>query len=65
MLIDSITPTGIAMPFISAGGTSLSVFMGAIGILCNVGKNKEDGENFKKSKFEINLFKKDKKDNVS
>ena len=30
------------MPFISAGGTSLSVFMGAIGILCNVGKVKEN-----------------------
>ncbi|MBE5757622.1 MAG: hypothetical protein E7345_01650 [Clostridiales bacterium] len=28
------------MPFISAGGTSLSVFMGAIGVLCNVGKGK-------------------------
>lgn len=37
----SIPPTGIPMPFISAGGTSLSVFMGAIGILCNVGKSKE------------------------
>ena len=61
----SIPPTGIPMPFISAGGTSLSVFMGAIGILCNVGKSKEDGENFKKSKFGINLFKKDKKNNVS
>ena len=61
----SIPPTGIPMPFISAGGTSLSVFMGAIGILCNVGKYKEDSENFKKSKFDINMFKKDKKNNVS
>ena len=40
MLIGSISPTGIPMPFISAGGTSLSVFMGAIGVLCNVGKSK-------------------------
>jgi cell division protein FtsW len=39
MLRGSIPPTGIPMPFIFAGGTSLSVFMGAIGILCNVGKN--------------------------
>ncbi len=31
-----IPPTGIPLPFISAGGTSLSVFMGAIGILLNV-----------------------------
>ena len=40
----SIPPTGIPMPFISAGGTSLSVFMGAIGVLYNVGSNvnKED-----------------------
>jgi cell division protein FtsW (lipid II flippase) len=37
------------MPFISAGGTSLSVFMGAIGVLCNVGKLHERSEEFKKS----------------
>ena len=39
MLKGAISPTGIPMPFISAGGTSLSVFMGEIGILCNVGKS--------------------------
>lgn len=49
----SIPPTGIPMPFISAGGTSLSVFMGAIGILCNVGKSKESSEEFKKMSFKI------------
>ena len=54
-------PTGIPMPFISAGGTSLSVFMGAIGILCNVGKSKESGGEFKKSSFKINWFKEKKK----
>ncbi len=37
----SIPPTGIPLPFISAGGTSLMVFMGAIGVLCNVAKNGE------------------------
>ena len=58
----SIPPTGIPMPFISAGGTSLSVFMGAIGILVNVGRSNEVCGKFKKSKFEINLFK-DKKNN--
>jgi len=57
----SIPPTGIPMPFISAGGTSLSVFMGAIGILCNVGKCKESSEEFKKSKMAMNLFKSKKK----
>jgi len=55
----SIPPTGIPMPFISAGGTSLSVFMGAIGVLCNVGKNKENREEFKK-KSEILQFQKNK-----
>ena len=38
MLRGSIPPTGIPLPLISAGGTSLMVFMGAIGVLCNVGK---------------------------
>ena len=61
MLTGSIPPTGIPMPFISAGGTSLSVFMGAIGILCNVGKSKENGGEFKKSRFGLDLFKRDKK----
>ncbi len=52
----SIPPTGIPMPFVSAGGTSLSVFMGAIGILCNVGKRSENTQNaFVFMKF--NIFK--------
>ena len=55
MLTGSIPPTGIPMSFISAGGTSLSVFMGAIGILCNVGKNNGSREEFKNAKLEINL----------
>ena len=49
------------MPFISAGGTSLSVFMGAIGILCNVGKSKGNSGEFKKSRFGLDLFKIEKK----
>ena len=61
MLRGGIPPTGIYMPYISAGGTSLSVFMGVICILCNVGKSKESGEEFKKSSFKINLFKDKKK----
>ena len=35
----SIPPTGIPLPFISAGGTSLIMFMGAMGILFNVANN--------------------------
>lgn len=34
----SIPPTGIPLPFMSAGGTSLMVFMGAIGILLNISR---------------------------
>ncbi|MBR4745387.1 MAG: putative lipid II flippase FtsW, partial [Clostridia bacterium] len=47
-----IPPTGIPLPFISAGGTSLSVFMGAIGILLNVDRAKQ--LNFS---FNFNVFK--------
>ena len=39
------------MPFVSAGGTSLSVFMGAIGVLSNVGRGKENSKDISKSKF--------------
>ncbi len=38
----SIPPTGLPLPFISAGSTSLIVLMGAIGVLCNVGKSKDN-----------------------
>ena len=44
MLIGSIPPTGIPMPFISAGGTSLSVFMGAIGVVLNVDRQSRGGD---------------------
>lgn len=38
----SIPPTGIPLPFMSAGGTSLMVFMGAVGMLLNIGKPREN-----------------------
>ncbi|MBE5738173.1 MAG: putative lipid II flippase FtsW [Clostridiales bacterium] len=47
----SIPPTGIPLPFMSAGGTSLMVFMAAIGILCNVGRSNQESANG------FNLFK--------
>lgn len=58
----SIPPTGIPMPFISAGGTSLSVFMGAIGILCNVGKSGENMRKFISNNFGIKIWKNKVKD---
>ena len=36
MLRGSIPPTGLPLPFISAGSTSLLIFMSAIGIVLNV-----------------------------
>jgi len=34
----SIPPTGLPLPFISFGGTSLAVFLGAVGVVLNVDK---------------------------
>ena len=54
----SIPPTGIPMPFVSAGGTSLSVFMGAIGILCNVGRKSHNAQSlFEFKKINMNKTK--------
>ena len=53
----SIPPTGIPLPFISAGGTSLIVFMSAIGVLCNVAKGAESREKLKKNIFKTNWLK--------
>jgi hypothetical protein len=44
-----------------SGGTSLSVFMGAIGILCNVEKSNESREELKKNKFVFGGVKKKNK----
>ncbi|MGI6004230.1 MAG: putative lipid II flippase FtsW [Christensenellales bacterium] len=35
----SMPPTGIPLPFVSAGGSSLTIFMACIGILANISKN--------------------------
>lgn len=37
----SIPPTGLPLPLISAGNTSLSVFLFSFGVLFNISKNKE------------------------
>src|SRR6056297_2641242 len=38
VVTSSMPPTGIALPFISAGGTSLVILLGSIGILLNISK---------------------------
>lgn len=42
----SIPPTGVPLPFISAGSSSLIVFMGAIGLCLNVYKNRNNERYF-------------------
>jgi len=47
MLTGSIPPTGIPLPFITAGGGgggSLVVFMASIGIFINIAKNSKSEE---------------------
>jgi cell division protein FtsW len=39
----TIPPTGVPLPFISFGGTSLAVYMGAIGIVLNVARFNKRG----------------------
>ena len=60
----SIPPTGIPLPFMSAGSSSLIVFLGAIGILCNISKRSEHSQILNENKlFDFN-FKKMKKSKV-
>lgn len=42
VVIGMVPPTGVALPFISAGRTSLIVFMSAIGILLNISRQREN-----------------------
>jgi cell division protein FtsW len=57
----SIPPTGVPLPFVSHGGTSLVVFMAAIGIVLNISKQSKMGfEQSKQSKMCIEQSKKSK-----
>ncbi|MCL2540487.1 MAG: putative lipid II flippase FtsW [Firmicutes bacterium] len=42
----SIPPTGLPLPFISAGGTSLVVFMAAGGVLLNIARQNKNADPF-------------------
>jgi len=42
----SIPPTGLHLPFISAGSTSLLVFMSAIGVVLNVDRQSRKSKNY-------------------
>ena len=56
MVTGSIPPTGIPLPFMSAGSSSLIVFLGAIGILCNISKMSEHSQILNKNKiFDFNF----------
>lgn len=44
VITGSIPPTGLPLPFISAGSTSLVVFMSAIGIVLNIDKQSRKGQ---------------------
>lgn len=46
----SIPPTGLPLPFISSGGTSVMVFMAGVGICLNILRQSK-GENYKIIKF--------------
>ena len=41
VVTSSIPTTGIPLPLISFGGTSLIIYMGSIGILLNISRNAE------------------------
>ena len=40
MLSGSLPPTGLPIPFISSGGTSVMMFMAGIGVCLNVARGK-------------------------
>lgn len=44
MLTGLIPPTGLPLPFISSGSTSIVVFMSAIGILLNIDRQSKNNE---------------------
>ena len=44
-----VPPTGLPLPFISSGSTSLMVFMGALGIVQNIHKNSVNSVTFSKN----------------
>ncbi len=60
-----IPPTGIPLPFVSAGGSSLVVFLGAIGILLNVSNMSRNNVTTKQGKFDITKYFKRKKKAVN
>jgi len=41
VVIGAVPPTGLPLPFVSAGGTSIVVFMSAIGVLMNIKRQSE------------------------
>ena len=66
MLKGSIPPTGLPLPFISSGGTSVMVFMAGIGICLNIlRQSKEDVKILNINKLKKYLEKNNKKKKIN
>ena len=51
VVTSSIPPTGIPLPFVSYGGTSLVIYMGAVGILLNISRHTDLDRSWKEWNF--------------
>ena len=47
VVVGLIPPTGLPLPFISAGSTSMMIFMSMIGVIQNIHKNSTNCDNFR------------------
>ncbi len=60
VVVGLVPPTGVALPFISAGRTSLIVFMAAVGILLNISRQREKTDKREGSERKLRLIKNSK-----
>ncbi|MBT3319061.1 MAG: putative lipid II flippase FtsW [Clostridia bacterium] len=58
VVVGLVPPTGVALPFISAGRTSLIIFMASIGILLNISRQSKDDGKRDNSERKLKLMKK-------
>jgi cell division protein FtsW len=60
VVVGLVPPTGVALPFISAGRTSLIAFMVSVGILLNISRKIDGDSKREKSEHKLRLVKKAK-----